>query len=443
MFFKTEADRAAAQAAKARHDAGEAGSNAALGARNLGAAVLATLAEATAPADDRKGKKHAQRARDKAMKAARKDREAVAKAASRASGHGRKAAAHGRAAADKRADAAGGTLAALADTATHKVAGAAATAAGTAKVAGSQLAHKVSSADLTDKARAQAAHVREAAVERSGPLADSARERAGASAAVLAALAAAAREKAEETRARALLGMDHGIDVAVPRAQEGVAAVGPRVDHLRDVINNELLPKMQDMLADVQTGKDRLLTQDKGAVAALTGTPKKRRRKGGALITLGLLAAAGAGIAWYLNQQQGATDPWASQAGGADPWASRTPTSSADPLGATASTTATEVTGTTAAGTTATATTATTAATGEPAGTVTTGSTADGPRLLEAEEIDALAADTPTTAEEQTPGESPTEEIQQARTSPDASPLSGDVDAGQVDGGHDPQAPRA
>jgi hypothetical protein len=421
VFFKTESDRASAQAAKARQDAGEAGSNAALGARNLGAAVLATLAEATAPADDRKGKKHAQRARAKAVKAARRDKEAASKAASKAAGHGRKAAAHGRKAADKRADAAGGTLAVLADTASHKVAGAAATAAGTAKVAGSQLAHKVAQAELADKARAQASHVREAAAERSAPLAGSAKEKAAASAAVLAALAAAAREKADETRARALLGVDHGIDVAVPRAQEGVAAVGPRVDHLRDVINHELLPKLQEMLADVQSNKDRLLTEDKGAVAALTGTPKKRRRKGGALIILGLLAAAGAGIAWYLNQQQrqGATDPWASQAGGADPWASRTPTGSSDVLA-----------DTTAAGTAGMAT----ATTGTPA--------TDAPHILESEEIDALAADTPATAEEQTPGESPTEEIQQARGSADSSPLAGDVDAGDVDEGHDPQAPR-
>ena len=62
--------------------------------------------------------------------------------------------------------------------------------------------------------------------------------------------------------------------------------------------------------------------------------------------------------------------------------------------------------------------------------------------MLESEEIDALAADTPTTAEDQTPGESPTEEISQARHEAD-SPVATDVDAGQVDEGHDPGAPRA
>ena len=419
MFFKTETDRASTQAAKARHDAGEAGSNAALGARNLGAAVLATLAEATAPSDDRKGKKHAQKARAKAVKAARKDREAASKAASKAADHSRKAAEHGRKAADKHAEEAGGTLAALAGTAGHK-------------------------------AREEAAHLREVAADRSGPLADSAREKAGAGAALVTALAAAAREKADETRTRALLGVDHGIDSAVPRAQEGVAAVGPKVDHLRDVINNELLPKIQEMLGDVQTGKDRVLTKQDGPIAALTGTPKKKQRKGGALITLGLLAAVGAGVAWYLNQQQrqGATDPWASQAGGADPWASRTPTGTADPMAATPVATPTATSTTTPASTpgapTATPETpATPAATGSAAGTAsTTGAAAtDGPHMLESEEIDELAAETPTTAEEEAPGESPTEEIRQARQ--DSDPIAADKGAGEVDEGHDPSAPRA
>lgn len=415
MIFKTEADRASAQATKARHDAGEAGSSAASSARNLGAAVLATLAEATAPEDDRKGRKHASKARARALKAARKDKETAARAAAKAASHGRKAAEHTRAAADKRAEVAGGTLAALAGTAGQSVADAATVAAGSAKEAGSSLAAKVSSAELTEKARASAHSVGRAAAERSAPLADSAKERAGASAAVLAALAAAAREKAEETRTRALLGVDHGLDAALPRASEGLAAVGPRVDHVRDVINNELLPKLQEMITEVQHGKDRLLTEQHGAVAALTGTPKKRRRKGRVLLTLGVLAAAGAGIAWYLDQQQrqGASDPWASQAGGADPWASRTPTSSADPLaepapalGATGH--ATEVTSDVPA--------ATTTVDATPAAGTTT---FEEPHLLDSEEIDALASDTPTTAEEETPGESPTEEIAAAKDATD------------------------
>lgn len=425
MFFKTDADRASAEAAKARHDAGEAGGSAASGARNLGAAVVATLAEVTAPADDRKGKKQAQRTRAKAVKAARKDREDASRAAAKAAAHSRKAAKHGRSAADKRAEQAGGTVAALADAAGDKAAAAATTAAGTAKVAGDQLADRVSRSELADKARERAAQARRSAVhageslaDRAAPLTGSAKEKAGVGAALVGALATAAREKASETRTRALLGVDHGLDVAVPRAQEGVAAVGPKVDHLRDVINEELLPKLQEMLGDVQTGKDRLLTKDEGAVAAITGTPKKRRRKGGVLITLGLLAAAGAGLAWYLNQQQhAATDPWASQAGGADPWASRTPTS-AVPETTVTETAVTETTvaetpvaETPVAETTVTETTVTEAPAAAPAATPTdaTGESAQ-PRMLDSEEIDQLGTDEPTATEEQGPGTSPTDD---------------------------------
>ncbi|MFK5645773.1 hypothetical protein ACI3ET_04540 [Ornithinimicrobium sp. LYQ121] len=447
MFFKTDADRAAAEAAKARQDAAEAGSTAAIGARNLGAAVVATLAEVTAPADDRKGKKHAQKARAKAIKAAQKDRADASKAATKAAKHGRKAAHLGRSAADHRAEEAGSLLAGLAEAAKEqagstagKTAAAAAGAAGTAKVAASHLA---------DNAREQAVHARESLVERSGPLGDSAKElgstakeKAGLGAALVAALAASARERAEKTRTKAVAGVDHGIDAAVPRAQEGVAGVAPRVDHLRDVINEELLPKIQAMLGDLQVGKDRLLAQDEGVVAAVTGAPKAhQKRKGGTLIALGLLAAVGAGVAWWLSQKQKApaTDPWASQVGD-DPWASRTPTS-ADPLDAAPVVPVAGVAGVAPLADVAPVADAEplgrhstgvdpvadvepeavapvakhTSDADRPLGSIDTSEAGSLPRMLESEQIDALATDEPTPVEEQTAGESPTEEIEAAR----------------------------
>jgi hypothetical protein len=417
VFFKTDADRAATQAAKARSDAAEAGSIAATGARNLGAAVVATLAEVTAPADDRKGKKHAQKVRAAAVKAAQKDRVVAGKAAAKAAKHGRRAAKLGRSAADHRAEEASSRLADLADVAkgsagasAGKAAAAAAGAAGTAKVAASQLA---------GTAREQAVHARESIAERSGPLGESAKEKAGLGAALVAALAASARERAEHTRTRAVAGVDHGIDAAVPRAQESVAGVAPKVDHLRDVINEELLPKIQAMLGDLQVSKDRLLAEDEGLVAAVTGAPKaKQHRKGGTLITLGLLAAVGAGVAWWLSQKQKApaTDPWASQAGD-DPWASRTPTS-ADPLEAAPVTPVVPVAEVTdvepVVGKHA-------SDADRPLGSIDTSETSSFPRMLESEEIDALATEEPTLAEEQTDGESPTAEIEAARESDDRS----------------------
>lgn len=447
MLMKSEADRASAQAVKARRDAGDAGTSAAAGARNLGAAVLATLAEVTAPEDDRKGKRHAQRARAKAVKAARRDREEAGKAATKAAAHGRKAAEHSRAAAEKRtAKAKGksrGAVSTLADVAGAKAVGAASTAAGTARLARSQMADKVSSSDVTGKARAKAARARDtaasvresavhAAAERSGPLADSARERAAAGAAVLAALAAAARERADETRTRSRLGVDHGVAVAMPHEQDGVAVVGVRADQLRDVINEELLPRIQEMIADLQTTRDGRTAKDGGAAAMDAKPRKKKRRKGGVLIALGLLTAAGAGVAWYLDRQQrqGERDPWASSPGAADPWASRTPTSAGEAsVGASVGASAATTTMTPAAP--ATPATSTTGVTGT--GTDVSG---DAPRMLEPQEIDDLASDTPSTAEEQTPGESPTEEIQTARQ--EAGPAVTDTAAGEVDEGADP-----
>lgn len=120
-------------------------------------------------------------------------------------------------------------------------------------------------------------------------------------------------EKTVAARDRAVAGIDHGIDVAVPKSQEAVAGVAPVVDHARDLINDEVLPRIQELLGHVQTAKDDLLAKQDGPIAAVTGAPKKKKRKGGTLIALGLLAAAGAGVAYYLNQQQNKPkdDPWA------------------------------------------------------------------------------------------------------------------------------------
>lgn len=402
MFFKTDAERAAAQAAKARQDAGEAGASAASGARNLGAAVLATLAEVTAPQDDKSGKRHAKRARAKAIKAAGKDRDSATKAAHKAREHGRKAAGHGKKEVTKRGEKAGGTISALAG------------AAGTRASLGAQHA--------AESARTHGAHAAEVVKDKAGPLGERAGETAGAGAALIAALAAAARDKAAETRDRAVTGVDHGIDAAVPRAQEGVAAVAPKVDHLRDMINEELLPKIQAMLGDVQTGKDRVLSEEHGAVAAVTGAPKKPHRKGGLLIALGLLAAAGAGLAWWLGQQDKApaTDPWATPAGKTDPWASTASTSA--PTGASTVGTGTAAAAPLAGVSTddATTTTATTESAGGPdssafgVGGTTTGTDTE-PRMLDTDEIDDLGTEEPPSVDEQGTGETPTEEIEAAR----------------------------
>ena len=65
-----------------------------------------------------------------------------------------------------------------------------------------------------------------------------------------------AREKATQAQKRAVTGIDHGIDTAVPRGQEAIAGLTPKVDHARDVIVDDILPKISEMLGQVQTAKD-------------------------------------------------------------------------------------------------------------------------------------------------------------------------------------------
>lgn len=187
-----------------------------------------------------------------------------------------------------------------------KDAGAHAVAAGekageTVLNAASSLMHAVSEA-VTPKAEAAAA---------------TARERSTAARELAAARTAHAREVAAEravhARAAAVSGVDRGIDTAVPRAQESIAHLGPKVDHARDSIVDDLLPKVQELIGSIQTAKDEILSKQEGPVAVLTGAPKKKSHKGSVLITLGLLAAVGAAVAYYLSQRKDddPTDPWA------------------------------------------------------------------------------------------------------------------------------------
>lgn len=486
VFFKTDAERAAKQAAKARQDAGEAGSNVAIGARNLGAAALAGLAEVTAPQDDKKGRRHARKTRAKALKLAEKNRQAAARSADKARGHGAKAAGHGRKDLDRRGEKAGQALSSYAG-----VAGMAASDAGhraaealkergghTADVLREQGAHaaevlREQGGHAAEVLRERSGEARQAVADKAGPAAQSAAEgvgqAAGASAAILAALAAAAREKAAETRARAAAGFDHGLETAVPRVQEGVAAVGPRVDRARDTINEDLLPRLQAMLDEVQAGKA-------GASAGTKAAAPKGKRKGGFLIALGVLAAAGAGVAYWLAQQSKApaTDPWAQPVTGADPdpWAATAPTTDvpgspgADMAGTGVTATApladahlTDDELATAAGrsgsgtqdplaasypaeTESTSSTTTSASTGtSTSGTEGTGGrpSADGRvEMLATDEIDELGRDEGIDVDEQGEGHTPTEEIEAARAQSDQ-PLTTD----RAQDGEDPDTPRA
>lgn len=155
--------------------------------------------------------------------------------------------------------------------------------------------------------------VSEAVSPRAEAVADSARERTAQARGRAAKGSAQARDRAAKARFRAMTGLDKGVDKAVPKAQEGVAGVGPKVDQARDAIVDDLLPRIQEMIGSVQSAKDDLLSRQDGPVAVVTGSPKKPASKGGFLMTLGLLAAVGAAVAYFLSQKSDSadTDPWA------------------------------------------------------------------------------------------------------------------------------------
>ncbi|MGB3258484.1 MAG: hypothetical protein WBA72_10920 [Ornithinimicrobium sp.] len=145
-----------------------------------------------------------------------------------------------------------------------------------------------------------------------------------------------AKEKATHARDSAVSGLDKGIDAAMPALQHGVEGVGDKVDSARDMIVDDLLPKLQEMLVNVQASKDAALAKQDGATAVITGAPKKESKKGGLLIAFGLLAAIGAGVAYYLSQQKRTTeedtDPWAGAGATAEPVAATAPKSDAAPV---------------------------------------------------------------------------------------------------------------
>lgn len=224
-----------------------------------------------------------------------------------------------------------------------------------------------------------------------------------------------AKDKASHARDRAVSGLDHGIDSAVPRGQDAVASMGPKVDHARDLIVDEVLPKISELLGNLQQSKDELLSRQDGPIATVTGAPKKKKRKGGALIIFGLAAAAGAAIAYYLNsQKKPATDPWATDhhVGGAPGVDTQVRASLADRDTATSGGAAAggAAAGGAAAGGAASANFGSTSTTGDTGSSTpiadsltreaadraaATDAGADSTRLLSGEEIDNLAKETP------------------------------------------------
>ncbi len=237
-------------------------------------------------------------AADKAGKQTKKARKQGKKATKEAKKVGKSAAARGEAVKGSVLSSVSAGLHSLSDAMAPKAAAAAGAAKGGASNARSVALDKT--ADARAAALDRTADARAAAMDRTAD----ARE--------------AAKERAAQARNSAVSGLDRGVDAAVPVMQQGVSDVSEKVDHARDRLVDDVLPRLQEMLNNAQSSKDDVLAKSDGRVATVTGAPKKSPKKGGFLIVFGILAAIGAGVAYYLSQQKSTTeddtDPWAGSA---------------------------------------------------------------------------------------------------------------------------------
>jgi hypothetical protein len=130
--------------------------------------------------------------------------------------------------------------------------------------------------------------------------------KAGGAAAVTAAGAVAAKEKAAETA-----------EVVKEKAQEAAEAIAPRVEQARETFVDDVLPKVAGALATIAAGaaaarETAAVAADRApdAYAVLKGDAvAKKSGKGKWILLLGALAAGAAVMAWRKSNER--PDPWA------------------------------------------------------------------------------------------------------------------------------------
>lgn len=122
-------------------------------------------------------------------------------------------------------------------------------------------------------------------------------------------------------RSKTAHGISDGVDASASTLSDGLDAAPEKVDHARDWIVDELLPKLQGMVDGTVEAKDEAADSG-GALSTFAGeTVQKRQRKGGVLMVLGLALLGGAAYFWYTDQKRRQGDPWQRVATTEDPWA--------------------------------------------------------------------------------------------------------------------------
>ena len=125
-------------------------------------------------------------------------------------------------------------------------------------------------------------------------------------------------------RSKTAHGIDEGVDATAHSLTDRIEAAPEQVDHARDWIVDELLPRLQGMVDSTVEAKNQAAYKD-GALSSLAGeTVKREPKKGGVLMVLGLALIGGAAYFWYTDQQRRQGDPWKRVATSDDPWAGTT-----------------------------------------------------------------------------------------------------------------------
>ena len=131
-------------------------------------------------------------------------------------------------------------------------------------------------------------------------------------------LVPAVGQATENAREWARPRVEHGIEVAAPRLESAVSGLAPKVDTARDMIVDELIPRIAEAIsawaAASGAAKDEALSRGQGAAAVLSGdavAAPKGRKKRKILLALGLIGgASAAAMVFTKNNSAPKDDPW-------------------------------------------------------------------------------------------------------------------------------------
>ena len=114
--------------------------------------------------------------------------------------------------------------------------------------------------------------------------------------------------------------VEHGIEVAAPRLESAVSGLAPKVDTARDMIVDELIPRIAEAIsvwaAASAAARDEAVSRGQGAASVLSGDAvasrkgKGKGKKRRALLILGLLGGAAAAAMAIMKKSAPKDDPW-------------------------------------------------------------------------------------------------------------------------------------